>query len=260
MVSKEDLKEKLKNKINFFSKRRNDLFMLFALVCIYNMNGTIDELVENSKLKDNYIEKISSHITYIDDNGTIKQYERETFDAFNQKNNVAKILTDYLILSAFDLTNGYKVTYFPSEEVFYKNSKDLTAFYDNFIEINTNIATENQKANLTRVKNDFKQILTYLQTAVETNSLPHTMDKKTSDINIKIWKTTKNEFEIMYTIPVFVSSNNKYNEREEGLVDVTISAKGYFLVENKKVNNPQGMYFTDLEITYPKIKHIKKRG
>ena len=64
----------------------------------------------------------------------------------------------------------------------------------------------------------------------------------------------------MFTIPVFVSSNNKYNEREEGLVDVTISAKGYFLVENKKVNNPQGMYFTDLEITYPKINHIKKRG
>lgn len=260
MIDKEELKEKVKNKISFFSKRRSDLFMLFALLCIYNMNGTIDDLIENGKLKDDYIEKISSHITYIDDSGKIKQYERETFDAFNQKYNVANILSEYLILSAFDLTNGYKVTYFASEEVFYNNSKDLTNFYDNFIDINSTYATEKQKADLLRVKNDFKQILAYLQSAVETNTLPHVMDKKTSDINIKNWKTSKNEFEIMFTIPVYSSSNNKYNEREEGLAEITISAKGNFLVEQKKTLNPQGMYFTDLQITYPKINHIKKRN
>lgn len=259
MYDKEEIKKVLKEKISFFSKRRNDLITLILIIVIYNQNDTNNTLIEKDINKDKFIERLSSFTTYITDNGTIKQYEKETFDAYNQKQNVAKILTDYLILSARTLTNNYKVTFFPDEKTFFKNSADLSTFYENFIEIDFSYSTEKQKIEFKKVQNDFKQILAYLQTAVTTNQQPHLMDKKISDINVKTWKTSKNEFEIFFTIPVFVSSNNKYNVRDEGLADITISAKGYFNIANKKTLNPLGMYFTELAIIYPKINHNKTK-
>jgi len=257
-MDKKDFKDKLVKKIEFFSKRRYELIILLLLFGYYDSNSNSSALIEQNAKKDALIEKLSTLTTYITDTGVIKQYEKEQFDVFKEKNNVANVLAKYLVQSAYDLTNNYTNTFFADEETLFKNTKPFIEFYLNYIVINEENATKEQKEKLKQAKNDWQQILRWFRLAINKNDLPHSLDKKESDINIRIWKTTKSEFEIEFTVPVYAISLNKNNAEDKGLAQATISAKGYYNLQEMTTVNERGMKFTEFKLTHPQIDHTKR--
>lgn len=257
--NKDDVKQKILSNIEFFSKRRYDFIIFLMVISYWNLSSTNDDLVEMVKNKDKYIEKISTYTTYITDNGIIKQYEKETFDVYEEKNNVANVLSKYLVTSAFNLTDGYSTTYFADENELFKNSDIFSIFYKNYIMINEDIATKTQIESNKQVMNDWKQILKWFRLAVNKNNLPHSIDKKFTGIDIKKWTTKTNSFKITFSMPVYANSLNKNNARDEGLAQVTIEASGYYNLLEKTTINSYGMKFTNLKLTHPMIDHSKRK-
>lgn len=257
-MDKTSFRENLKQKINFFSKRRHDLIILLLVIGFFDMSSSLDHALINIDKKDNLIEKLSTTTTYITDNGVIKQYEKEQFDVYREKYNVANVLSKYLVQSAFDLTDNYTNTFFQDENQLYKSSKSFQEFYGNFILINSENATKEQIEKMVQAKKDWEQILRWFRLAVNKNDLPHSMDKKESDISIKVWETNKNEFEITFTLPVYASSLNKNNAVDKGVAEATIKAKGYYNLLEKNSVNPYGMKFGSTILTHPTIDHSKR--
>lgn len=247
-------------KASFFVKRRHEFIILILILVIYNMSGNNESLIEASIKKDNYIEKISSQATYITDNGVVKQYEKEQFDVYREKNNVSKVLSDYLIQSAYNLTDGYTKTIFSSNEDLYNYSKSLRQFYENYILIQIDGKNKKEKEALLMAQKDWKQILRWFTNAVNNNDLPQTIDVKKSDVTITTWNTDNNKFNITFEVPVYTNSRNNNNVIDEGVSNVKISATGYYDLQAKSTVNSYGMKFTSLTLTHPQINHnIKKR-
>lgn len=257
-MDKTNLRENIKQKIVFFSKRRHDLIILLLVIGFFDMSSSLDHALINIDKKDRLIEQLSTTTTYITDNGVIKQYEKEQFDVYREKYNVAKVLSQYLVQSAYDLTDKYQNTFFADENQLFKSSKSFIEFYGNFIVINEENATKDQKEKMNLVKKDWEQILRWFRLAVNKNDLPHSLDKKESDINIRVWETTKNEFEITFTLPVYANSLNKNNVEDKGEAEATVKAKGYYNLTAKNSINPYGMKFTSLTLTHPTIDQSKR--
>lgn len=254
-MKKENLTKKIKQRIEFFTKRRYDFIILLLVLSFFNLSSNLDDVIERDKKKDELIEKLSTYTTYITDSGVIKQYEKEKFDVYKEKLNVANVLAKYLVQSAYDLTNGYKDTYFKTEDEMYKSAKTFQEFFSNYIVIVEENATEKTKASFEKGKSDWIQILRWFRVAVNKNNLPQSIDKKESDIVVKVWKTDENEFEIVFKIPVYATSLNNNNARDEGLSEATITAKGYYNLNEKNTINPYGMKFENLHLIHPKINH-----
>lgn len=246
-------KEKIRQNIKFFINRRNDFVLLILAFAYFNISSSYDETAELLTQKDKQVVDLAQRTTYITDAGVIKQYEKEKFDVYNQKDNVIKVLSDYLVNSAFILTDAYKTKVYSSEEELYKNSKEFQLFYKAFLDINPQISTEKAKEENEKVKGDWKQILRWYTAAINENNLPHTMDKKISDTQLVNWATDSNYFVIKIKVPVFVKSINKYNMTDEGLAEVSITATGYYDLQQKSLPNPYGMKFTSLELIHPMI-------
>jgi hypothetical protein len=257
-MDKTQLRQKLAQNIQFFSKRRHDLVILLLVIGFFDISSSLDQAQENIDKKDALIEKLSTTTTYITDNGVIKQYEKEQFDVYREKYNVANVLSKYLVQSAFDLTNEYKITFFPDENTLFKSSKSFIEFFANFILINEENATKEQKEKMLAAKKDWEQILRWFRLAINKNDLPHSLDKKESDISIKAWETSKNEFNITFTIPVYAISLNKNNAEDKGLAEATIKATGYYNLTEKSAVNPYGMKFSGFNLTHPTIDHTKR--
>ena len=253
--NKEDIYEKIK----FFSKRRYDfVLVLFSLALIYiviSLNSTLDLV----KIKDKQIEKANSYATYITDSGIIKQYQRETFNVSNERNNVANILSKYLVQSAFDITNEYKISSFSSADSLYKSYKPFQEFYVNFLRINSETASKEELEGYEKVKGDWKQILKWFKFAINDNDLPQIIDKKTADIDITAWNTKKNKFTIIFTFPIYSTSRNSNGAIDEGVSLAFIQASGYYNLMDKTVLNPYGMKFTSLQLVHPQIDNHKTK-
>lgn len=250
-------KEKIRQNIKFFVNRRYDFVLVAIAVAYISVSSSLDDTVELLTQKDKQIIDLALRTTYITDAGIIKQYEKEKFDVYNQKDNVAKVLSDYLIKSAFVLTDAYKTKVYASEEELYKNTKEFQLFYKAFLEINPQIATQKAIEENEKVKKDWKQILRWFTAAINENNLPHTMDKKQSDTEFVNWSTESNYFLIMIKVPIFAKSMNKQNVEDEGLAVATITATGYYDLQQKSLPNPYGMKFTSLQLSHPIINHSK---
>lgn len=250
-------KEKIRQNIKFFINRRYDFVLIAIAVAYFNVSSSLNTAVDLLSQKDKQIMDLAQRTTYITDGGVIKQYEKEKFDVYNQKDNVAKVLADYLINSAFILTDAYKTKVYASEEELFKNTKEFQLFYKAFLDINPQISTQKAIDDKEKVKKDWKQILRWYTAAINENNLPHTMDKKLSNIEFTTWKTENNAFNISIKVPVFVKSINKLNMEDAGLATVSIVASGYYDLQQKSVANAYGMKFTSLELTHPIINHTK---
>jgi hypothetical protein len=251
-----DFLKKIKDNIFLFSKRRNEFLLLIFAVVIWNQSSTIESLNETTKNKDEFINKISSYTTYITDNGVVKQYEKEVFDVYKEKTNVAKVLSDYLIQSTYNLTDGYKKSIFADSEELYAMNKNLQVFYDNYIvSLHHTEDDEVYKKQLLMASNDWKQILRWFTASINKNDLPHTIDVKKSDINIVSWNTNKNVFSILIEVPVYANSRNNNNIEDKGITIATIKAEGYYDLMNKTGVNSNGMFFTKLSLNHPQINH-----
>lgn len=255
-----DFLAKTKDTIFLFVKRRNEFLLAILSVVIWNQSSTIDNSYVIIKDKDEYINKISSFTTYITDSGVVKQYQKEIFDVYKEKQNVSKVLSDYLIQSTYNLTNGYEKSIFVDSEELYKTNKNLQEFYDNYIVMgNQSQKNEKYKEQLLNASNDWKQILRWFTTSINMNDLPHTVDVKKSDINVVSWATTGNKFNILIEVPVYVNSRNNSNIEDKGITTATVRAEGYYDLMNKTSINSNGMFFTKLSLNHPKINHnIKK--
>lgn len=252
----QDLFKKIKDNIILFSKRRNEFLLLIFAVVIWNQSTTIESLNDITKSKDEFIDKISSYTTYITDSGVVKQYEKEIFDVYKEKANVAKVLSDYLIQSTYNLTDAYKKSMFVNSEELYATNKNLQDFYDNYIiSLNHSDDDEGYKKQLLLASNDWKQILRWFTTSINQNDLPHTIDVKKSDINIISWTTNKNVFSILIEVPVYTNSRNNNNIEDKGITIATIRAEGYYDLMNKTSINSNGMFFTKLSLNHPQINH-----
>ncbi|MDQ1340661.1 MAG: hypothetical protein QG567_1819 [Campylobacterota bacterium] len=254
-ADREAFKNKVKKNIQFFISRRYDFVLLIMAIGYYNISSSLDDTTNLLKQKDKQIASMASLTTYITDSGVIKQYEKEHFDVHAEKFNVAQVLSRYLVKSAFNLTGGYKKTFFENEEKLFKETPDFIEFYTNYIDINPKLSTEKNIADSEKAKNDWKQILRWFRAAVNENDLPHVMDKKESDIKIERWETDDNQFSIYFSIPAYAKSLNKNNVEDEGLSTVYIRATGYYDLLQKNTINSYGMKITSLELTHPKINH-----
>lgn len=250
-------KEKIRQNIKFFINRRYDFVLVAIAIAYISVSSSLDDTVDLLNQKDKQIIDLALRTTYITDAGVIKQYEKEKFDVYNQKDNVAKVLSDYLINSAFILTDAYKTKVYASEEDLYKKTKEFQLFYRAFLEVNPQIATQKALEENEKVKKDWKQILRWFTAAVNENNLPHTMDKKVSDIEFVNWSTENNYFLIRIKVPVYTKSMNKQNIEDAGLAEVTITAAGYYDLQQKSLPNPYGMKFTSLQLSHPIINHSK---
>ena len=252
-------KDKIIEKINFFTKRRYDFVIVLLSISFIYVSLNLSSALDIIKKKDQEINKIGSYATYITDSGVIKQYQREVFNVFNEKLNVANVLVEYLAQSAYKVTDGYKISTFNSSEQLFKKYKPFQDFYSNFISINLDNATEEEKQELKNVKLNWKQILRWFTNAVNNNSLPQTMEKKKDSINVSIWNTNKNKFSIIFSMPVYTSSRNKYNVIDQGISNITIEAKGYYNLMEKTTLNPYGMKFTYIKLIHPTIDNTKRK-
>ncbi|MDD5373929.1 MAG: hypothetical protein PHO62_10955 [Sulfurimonas sp.] len=250
-------KEKLRQHVKFFINRRYDFVLVAIAIAYFNVSSSLNNALDLLKQKDSQIVDLAQRTTYITDGGVIKQYEKEKFDVYNQKDNVAKVMADYLINSAFVLTDAYKTKIFGSEEDLYKSTKEFQLFYKSFIEINPRISTQKAMDDFEIVKKDWKQILRWFAAAINENNLPHTMDKKISNIEFVNWNTDKNTFTIKIKVPIFVKSINKLNIDDAGLSEASITATGYYDLQQKSLPNPYGMKFTSLTLAHPVINHTK---
>lgn len=251
-------KDELVKKINFFTKRRYDfVILLLSLAFIYtsvNLSSALDLISK----KDKEINKINMYATYITDSGVIKQYEREVFNVYNEKLNVANVLVEYLVQSSYKVTDGYKISTFKNSESLFKKYSPFKTFYNNFITINLENATKSEKEDLKSVKLNWKQILRWFTQAVNNNDLPQTLEKKKDSINVSVWNTKKNKFSIIFSMPVYTSSRNKYNVIDKGVSTVSIEAKGYYNLMEKTTLNPYGMKFTYIKLIHPIIDNTKR--
>jgi len=239
--------------------KNNLAFSLFvlAIAFLYTQSNQ-SKMLDMLKNKDKEISTVSSYITYITDAGVVKQYQRQTFDVYNEKENVENVLSRYLIQSAYNLTNGYKKVYFTNARDLFQYSKDFREFYINFIHINKKIATNKHLEEYKSVQRDWQQILTYFVLAINQNNLPQVIDKKLSGIQTKDWNTHGEEFSISFVVPLYAKSRNKHNAIDEGVTYAQITAKGYFNLFDKTLLNPKGLKFTSLQLIHPSIDQSKR--
>lgn len=244
---------KIKDTISFFTKRRYDFVLIIMAFGYLNLSSSLDDAVRMSLKKDAQIQKLSSYTTYITDTGVIKQYEKESFNVYNQKNVVAKALSDYLVQSAYAITDNYNKTFFESEEKLFKSTPLFTEFYKNFILIEPLVSTELQQKQLEMGKNDWKMYLRWIRVAINENNLPQIIDKKISNIEVTQWVTKDADFEITFKLPLYAKSRNKNNAIDEGMTQAVITAKGYYDLSQKTVVNSYGMKFYSFKISHPTI-------
>jgi len=252
-------KDKLIQKINFFTKRRYDFVIFLLSLSFIYVSYDLSSALNLIEKKDKEINKINSYATYITDSGVIKQYQREVFNVYSEKLNVANVLVEYLVQSAYKVTNGYKISTFESSEQLFKTYKPFKDFYFNFIAINLDNATKEQKEQLKDVKLNWKQILRWFTNAINNNYLPQTLEKKKDSIDVSVWNTNKNKFSIIFSMPVYTSSRNRYNVIDQGVSNVTIEAKGYYNLMEKTILNPYGMKFTYIKLIHPIIDNTKRK-
>lgn len=251
-----EFKQSLKEKILFFNKRRYDFVLILLVIGYFNISSSLTDALALVNKKDAYIEKISAYVTYITDTGVVKQYEKEKFDVYKQKLNVADELSKYLIQSAYDLTDNYKNTFFENENQLFKSSETFKKFFINFVMLdNSGNASEKQIKQYGKAKNDWEQIMRWYRLAVNQNNLPHSIDPKESDIDVSFWESKDNEFKIVFKIPLLCNSLNKNNVVDKGIAYAQISAEGYYNLLDKTIPNPYGMKFTNLELVLPTIDH-----
>ena len=164
-----------------------------------------------------------------------------------------------MLQSAFDLTHEYQNTFYATENELFRSTKTFIKFYKNFILINEKAATEKQIEDKKLVLKDWEQILRWFRLAINSNNLPHVMDTKESGINVKAWETENSHFEIVFTVPVYATSRNKNNVTDEGMAQATITASGYYNLQEKSSGNSYGMKFTALSLVHPEIDHKKRQ-
>jgi len=244
---------KLKESILFFTKRRYDFLLIVMAVGYYNLSSSLDDTTKMLVKKDAQIQKLASYTTYITDTGVIKQYEKESFNVYNQKNVIAKTLSDYLVVSAYAITDNYNKTFFETEDKLFKGTPLFVEFYKNFIIVDTQISTDTQNKQFDIGKNDWKMYLRWVRAAINDNNLPQVIDKKISNIEITQWVTKDADFEITFKLPIYVKSRNKNNAIDEGITNAVITAKGYYDLSQKTVVNSYGMKFYSFKISHPTI-------
>jgi len=247
------------NKVKYFTSRRFDFLLLIMVIVLIYQNINISELTQLNQKKDTQIEKLNSYATYITDSGVIKQYERESFNVYREKMNVANVLVEYLIQSSYLLTDSYKYSFFDSSKTLFKSYKPFQDFYINFILINSENATEEQKKEFEIVKKNWLQILRVFTMAVNKNELPQILEKKKDSIDVSLWNTKENRFTIVLTIPVYTKSKNIHDIIDEGISTALIKATGYYNLAEKTTLNPFGMKFTSLSLNHPMINNNRTK-
>lgn len=244
---------RVKDTILFFTKRRYDFLLIIMAAGYYNLSYSLDETTRMLVKKDIQIAKLASYTTYITDTGIIKQYEKESFNVYSQKSVVAKTLCDYLVISAYSITDNYNKTFFESEEKLFKSTPLFMEFYKNFILIDPLISTESELKELEIGKNDWKMYLRWVRVAINDNNLPQIIDKKISNIEVTQWVTKDADFEITFKLPLYAKSRNKNNAIDEGMTQAVITAKGYYDLSQKTTVNAYGMKFYSFKISHPTI-------
>lgn len=252
-VIKKTTTEQIKDTISFFTKRRYDFILLVMVFGYYNLSSSVEDMAKTQMQKDAIIQKLASYTTYITDTGVIKQYEKESFNVYNQKSVVAKTLSDYLVTSAYDVTDNYVKTFFETEDKLFKSTPLFVEFYKNFIMIEPEVSTEIQRKQFEIGKNDWKMYLRWIRGAINENNLPQIIDKKISNIEVTQWLTKDSNFEITFKLPLYAKSRNKNNAIDEGMTQAVITAKGYYDLSQKTVVNSYGMKIYSFSISHPTI-------
>lgn len=247
------VKDELKRKVRFFVTRRYDFILLLMTVGYFNLSSNLEDVIDSNVRKDEQIKLLASYTTYITDSGVIKQYEKEQFDVYKEQDNVARVLSHYLVKSAFDLTDNFKRSFYSNEEELFKSTPDFVEFYVNYIQVDKHVTTEEQLKGFKQAKNDWQQIIRWFRSSIHNNDLPHQMDKKESDIKFLVWETHGSDFKIVFTIPSYAISRNKNDVIDRGIATATITATGYYDLQQKSTVNAYGMKFTGLTLNHPTI-------
>lgn len=258
MQNKERAKAKAKEIVLRFMRYNQGFVAIILSLVILSLSSSNRELSAIIQNKDSYIETLSNQVTYVSDAGVVKQYEIEKLDVFKEKQNVQNVLSKYLVVSAYELTDGYKRAFFPSPEELFKNTELFKEFFAEYITTNQSTATEERKEGYKSVMKDFEQIMAYFRNGINQNNIPHIIDKKESERETKVWQTKDETFTVRFLLPLYAKSRNNNDAVDEGATYAEIEAKGYFNLLEGSTVNPRGMKFTSLRLLHPEIDHSKR--